>query len=265
MSENCDWNSVADYWQTKMGSGGDWFQKYIIYPSIQKILNNNKNSCVLDIGCGNGHLTVWLKNNGFRAKGIDCSKKMIEYCKSKISNDDTFCVENICGDSINLSNIYDAVIFNNSIQDIEDYQKALKNANKLLKNNGKIIIITKHPCFHPTSENLGWDIIYNDKKTKSGFGLTKLLDYDGKFGFENFTMDNYFDCKGQTRTWGNEKTVSHRRTLSQYFQAISSSGFKIINIFEPTPIKEGETENQSLYNLSMRIPNFIIFEGEKYL
>ena len=71
-----EWDNVANQWDLSM-QNGDWFQRNIIYPTILKTLIRVKNKRILDVGCGNGHLSRYLSALQAKVTGIDNSQEMI--------------------------------------------------------------------------------------------------------------------------------------------------------------------------------------------
>ena len=54
--------------------------------NFSKFIPQNKNSKILDIGCGCGHFLYYLKREGYvNFYGIDISSQQIDYCKKNIS------------------------------------------------------------------------------------------------------------------------------------------------------------------------------------
>jgi ubiquinone/menaquinone biosynthesis C-methylase UbiE len=255
------WNEVAKTWNNEIGIEGNWFQKSIVYPTIADILVDVFKYKILDIGCGNGHLCRHLKNGGANVVGVDSSENMISECQM-YSDDIEYAVMNAECLAFK-KNEFDCCIFNNSIQDIEKYEQALIEAYRILNNLGKLIVITRHPCFHPADDNLGWYIKTENANFMNGKGLTNLLYEKRNFHGIHFVMDNYFDESVHMRNWYGKDTYSFRRTLQEYYKAITESGFFICSIIEPKPIDNYKSEQPGIYNLLNRIPNFIIFVGEK--
>jgi SAM-dependent methyltransferase len=253
---------VAEDWNEQVGYSGNWFHHSIIYPSIIKILDDISNHRILDIGCGNGHLCRFLNSKNATVTGIDASKKMIIECKKYSNNIEYHLMK---AESMALGvGMFDCCIFNNSLQDIKEYTQAINESHRVLKSGGTLIVITRHPCFHPTNDDLGWCLdSLDDINMLSGKGLTGLLNAKQNFNGLHFRMDDYFDDKPHLRNWYGNDTYSYKRTIQNYCQAILSSGFSINDIIEPRPIKEYMQEKPSLFNLLQRIPNFIIYVGEK--
>ena len=260
--DECEWDKIAKKWDNATRNG-NWFHKYLIYPSILEILGNPEGQKILDVGCGNGHLSYMLHSKGALVTGIDKSEEMIQVCRQNYSYI-RFLKMDITK-TTDIQSTYDIAIFNNSLQDMEQYQDAIINTRKLLKINGSIIIIIKHPCFHPRLQGNGWKIAFESdgRCSMTGYGLTSLLEEKEKYKGVYFTMDNYYSNAPHCREWYGESTTSFTRTLEEYFHAIISAGFTIGEILEPRPKPDGEIEHKYLYNLLTRIPNFLVIYAKR--
>lgn len=261
MDEN-EWDKIACKWDHATGNG-NWFHKYIIYPAILEVLGDPRGKRVIDVGCGNGHLSYMLHSKGALVTGIDKSEEMIHVCKSHHPS-----INFINMDITNVSDlqsVYDCAIFNNSLQDISGYQDALKNVSKMLKTNGDAIIIIKHPCFHPRIQENGWKICFeNDGHyCMTGHGLTSLLEEKEKYTGIYFSMDRYYSNDPHNRDWYGEATTSFTRTLEEYFSAVLSAGFSVSGVFEPKPRPGGKVDHECLYELLTRIPNFLVIHAKR--
>lgn len=115
------------------------------YEYILNELNYLKEGSILDIGCGTGELLYIINKKGLKLYGIDLSDKMIEKAKEKLQNHANLTI----GDSENLpykDNKFDIIICNDSFHHYPNPIKALKEMNRVLKNNGKIIM---GDCYQP--------------------------------------------------------------------------------------------------------------------
>ena len=256
------WNDVAKTWNSEIGIDGNWFHKSVIYPSITSIITDISTSSILDIGCGNGHLCRFLKKTGVEyIVGIDSSENMISECINQSDNVEyrQMSAENL----LFQSDDFDYCIFNNSLQDIEPYNIAIREAHRVLRSKGKIVAVTRHPCFHPTDDNLGWYLRSDNTEYMNGKGLTNLLYESNEYSGLYFAMDDYFGNPKHMRSWYGKVTHSFRRTIQDYCNAIIKAGFSISSIIEPLPSDEHKGDYPCLHELLTRIPNFIIFVGEK--
>ena len=256
---NSEWDAVASKWESEIRTG-NWFHRYIIYPSIFRMLGPIKEKRVLDIGCGNGHLSALLNTHDAIVVGIDKSEEMIAICNRNYQNI-LFRPLDITKEYLQ-NEMFDFGIFNNSLQDIDDFAAALANTRQMLADKGQIIIVVKHPCFHPRREDNGWCLSCdNGDEIVSGHGLTSLLNEQRRYKGKYFLMDDYFNNAPHTRMWFGAATHSYTRTLEEYINTIISAGFRIDNIYEPKPECDGKNEHEDLYDLLLRIPNFLAIKA----
>jgi SAM-dependent methyltransferase len=251
---------VSNYWDLRMCEYGDWFQKYLIQPSIAETLKKFNTMKILDAGCGTGHLSRWLYSQGACVIGIDISNEMILIAKKYSDN-----IHYIVGDitNIDLNDEFDAIILNNTIQDIPNFSLAISNCKKMLSKSGKLVIIIRHPCFYSTNPELGWELVLEDSTIiHSGIGLTNIEENYRNFRAKYYLMDNYYSKANHIRSWGERKTVFYVRTISEYFKAINEAGLIVTELLEPCPIDVARNDNPNLFDILKRIPGFIIFVAE---
>ena len=94
---------------------------------------------ILDIGCGTGDLCRALADKGARITGIDPSENAIAQAK-ELGGDANYRMATL-DDLDALSNSFDVVIFCTSLHHIPNMPDALQGAIRLIKSNGKIIIV----------------------------------------------------------------------------------------------------------------------------
>ncbi len=122
----------------------DKFWDFYIVPSYSKTLTRvdlQKGSKILDLGCGTGALLKILEDRfpSSELTGIDLTEEMLAVAKQKLSDN----VELLLGSATNLpfdSKSFDWVIMSNVIGHLSDKKTALKEAHRVLKNPGKIVI-----------------------------------------------------------------------------------------------------------------------------
>ncbi len=94
---------------------------------------------ILDIGCGTGETIAFLQREYSKAKvfGVDSSDKAVRYSRSRK-------LRNISKADANKlpfkNNYFDVVLFLDVLEHIKDDLKAVREAKRVLKNNGIIIV-----------------------------------------------------------------------------------------------------------------------------
>lgn len=119
------------------------FTYRLLVSVISKYLKK-PNQKILDIGCGAGTLSLYVANKGHNVLGLDISSKAIKEClKSKKAlglNNVAFRTLDFL--AMKTKNKYDAVLFTEVIEHLEDGGKALGSIHNLLKPSGIMILST---------------------------------------------------------------------------------------------------------------------------
>lgn len=170
----------------KNGEGDAWFdrnQVSVNYTLVDKVLKL-KPETVLEIGCGNGINLAEYKNNGIICSGLEPSRKARDYAKQ------TYDLSIIPGTADTLLPFkYDMIIFGFCLYlcDREDLFKIAYNCDKMLKNNGYVVIHdfkTKNMYSNPYKHKQGinsYKMDYSNMFTwNPQYTLisTELFDYD---------------------------------------------------------------------------------------
>ena len=96
------------------------------------------NETILDLGCGDGMLTMQLANfTRGKVIGIDASKGMIETAKRSYSKDNLeFKLMDI--DNLDFIDQFDLIYSNAALHWVKDHQRLFQNCYQALKTNGKL-------------------------------------------------------------------------------------------------------------------------------
>ena len=112
----------------------------LFYSKIPKDLKGKK---VLDVGCGSGQDLLNLQKLGAKAYGIDSSEESIKNAKEIVPGADLS-----LGTMNELpypDNYFDMIVSKYALQTSLDVPKALDETTRVLKENGLVIYLTKHP------------------------------------------------------------------------------------------------------------------------
>jgi len=102
-----------------------------------------KDAKILDVGCGTGKLAFRLSNitKGVEIHGVDLSKDMIKKAKAKLGGEP---IEFKVGDVENLpyeTNTFDIITCSHSFHHYPNQKKAISEMHRVLKDDGKLMII----------------------------------------------------------------------------------------------------------------------------
>jgi ubiquinone/menaquinone biosynthesis C-methylase UbiE len=128
--------------------------------------------------------------------------------------------------------VFDTVVANMVFMDIPNYQQAMRNCVRCLKEHGNLLFSLSHPCFE------GSDSEYTEN------GHLEITEY-----FEEYSIK---------QTYG----YRFHRPLSQYLNVIIQSGCHIEEIVEPQ-LENHFAEQDRKYARNVHVPAFIIIRAVK--
>ncbi|MBN1597595.1 MAG: class I SAM-dependent methyltransferase [Bacteroidales bacterium] len=124
-------------------SADEWYANETVLPSIKEYLGlfTIKNPMILDLGCGSGHESKRLYNNGARVIGIDYSCESIKIAKER-NNNIVFHEMNYFDIDYSLG-LFDGIFSCSSIIHLEnnDLEKVIQIVSKVLKKDGLFLVI----------------------------------------------------------------------------------------------------------------------------
>ncbi|MBI2076276.1 MAG: class I SAM-dependent methyltransferase [Candidatus Aenigmarchaeota archaeon] len=164
----------AHYWDilSKTYAYSQWLKSavarsdYSLTKSILlEYLEPKENDVILEVGCGPG---VWTKLIAEKCKkliAIDISKDMLKRAKRYVNRKN---VKFLLSDSFSQTDFkFDKIFAVRSFEYIKDKAAAIERFNNLLRDNGKLVVVTKSkPCF--------WDFVYMQKWKKEKFCQEKV-------------------------------------------------------------------------------------------
>lgn len=179
----------------------------IIQPWVQKqvLKYSTSSSKIIDIGSGCGYMSnILYQNDRKKIVGIDLSPQSIIYSKKRYPHIPFFLQDIYSIDTGKKFDLCLGVMLLNNLPDIYSFFEKVRS---LLSPNGKVILISPHPCFWPVKH-----------LASSQFNYTEEKEYCLKFstkGRKDYNCVPYF-----------------HRPIWMYFDAINKNDFTLIEFCE---------------------------------
>lgn len=212
------WSEAADKYHQFVGSPQDALRTEVLYPAIFELLGNMQGKRLLDIGCGNGLFAYEEAKKGSQVDAFD-NANMIKIAQENFSH------SNIQFQSLDANQkfpypdkTFDYITANMVLMDMADIQNLLKESDRVLRDDGKMIISILHPAFTPPVGRFRR-------------GLRGRI--NKKYAY--FHLQNYFSPPPVQKNLVGKQTNYYHRTISEYAHAFRKNHLVIVDIFEPKP------------------------------
>jgi len=213
------WDANAPEWEKIWLEGADFYHEHFILPEVINMLDPQKEERILDLACGEGHLSRYLADKGVIVSGIDFSDT-IDYGIEKEKKEKRG-IEYIKGDALKLSDYFDKetfdkVVSNMAVMDISNHEKLFQEISKVLKENGIFVFSITHPCFAvPTTESI--KIPNDSQRNEDRIRIAK----------------DYFDNRPTLVEGSSISYFYYPRTISEYVNSLQKESLMITEMSEP--------------------------------
>ena len=117
------------------------FWKKVFKAELEYILHELKGAKdILSVGCGPAIIEAGLAEHGFNVTGLDISREALNQAPDSIRT--------VIGSAENMDFedcSFDAVIYIASLQFIENYKQAIKHTTRVIRPNGKLLVMLINP------------------------------------------------------------------------------------------------------------------------
>lgn len=255
-NKDTSWNKVAS-WYDQLLKNDDSYQAKVIVPNLLRILDLKKDEKVYDLACGQGYFANIFAKMGACVVASDLSKKLIETAKenSKLIRNDggkiSFYISPAHRAQFLKNNEIDTIVVVLAIQNIENISEVLAECHRVLKNNGRMILVLNHPAFRVPQAS-DW---YFTDGVQSRI-VSKYLS-ESKISIDM--------TPGEKNPKKKIKTISFHRSLQYYVKLFSKNGFAITRLEEWISHKQSENGPRQLAEDKARkeIPLFMCIEVKK--
>lgn len=229
------WDDLAPQWAESVRDGLDLINERFGVPSFLERLSDIRGLDTLDAGCGEGRSARHLARAGARVTGVDVSAAMIrealrEEQQHPLGID--YAVAS-CADLGHLpADRFDLATSFMALMDTPDLSQVLQALHRVLKVDGRLAIMVRHPCFF--TSGLSFQRTANGERTR-------------------ITVSDYFRGTPYRESWAFAGQSQQRYevtrfpyTLSDYVSGLLSASFEICSIEEPRPTENAAAELPNL-------------------
>ena len=134
------WNEMAEWFDTRQGDAGDRWHSELIYPCVKKMAGNVAGLRTLDLACGNGSLTRWLKRQGALVTGTDATLELLQHARRRESESPQG-IEYVHCDAARLEFAataeFDLVTCTMALMDMPDAESPIREIARVMKPDGR--------------------------------------------------------------------------------------------------------------------------------
>lgn len=153
------WESSNSWYDKIVGPKGHYYHQHVVLPGVLKLLDlgNSSETKLVDLACGQGVLSRHLPR-GTEYLGIDASPSLIQAAQRLRQEPSHRFMTADLGRALTLkeNNFSHATIIL-ALQNIAAPEEVLKNAARLLKKGGRLVLVLSHPCFRIPRQS-SWQI-----------------------------------------------------------------------------------------------------------
>ena len=252
------WGGVADWYNKHLEKGDDTYHTKVIFPNILRMLGDVSGKKILDMACGQGIFAEQLRDKGAFVTGVDVAKELIKIAEEKsktVQEKGTHKVIYHIASAEDLFMLkdksFDIVVCILALQNIEDLQKTITEATRVLTSTGKFIFVLNHPSFR------------NPKQTYWGYNEADDKQYRR---VDEYMSESHVRIDMTPGSTTDKKfTVSFHRPLQVYIKALSKHGFAVTHLEEWISHRESERgpKKKAEDKARKEIPLFMCLEAKK--
>ncbi len=220
------WDTNAEWWDDTIGDGND-FQRILIEPATERLLENISGQTVLDIGCGAGRFARRMAQLGANIVAFDFSERFINRARQRTPSGLPIAFH--VADATDYQRLlefgagqFDQAVASMALMDVVLIDPLFQALAILLKPGGHFIFTICHPCFQPPAMTRYGELSDIDGQIvrQTGVKISRYLTPSTDLGL---------GIVGQA-----EAQYYFHRPLSVYLSAAFAAGFVLDGIEEPS-------------------------------
>lgn len=222
------WDRNADRWADCVQSGYDMYRELYTFPAFRAFMPEIAGASVIDLGCGEGSNTRRFAELGGRMTGIDISEALIGRARAAEAREPLGIRYEVCSFSriaFAEPGAFDCALSTMALMDGPDFAGAMAEAHRVLVPGGTLCFSVTHPCF--MTRLFEW--LHTDDGDYAGIKVGRYFDRS------HFVEHWRFGKHPESSLMEPFEVPRFPRTLSDYVNAVSDAGFRIIRLNEPRP------------------------------
>jgi 2-polyprenyl-3-methyl-5-hydroxy-6-metoxy-1,4-benzoquinol methylase len=238
------WDSNAAYWVRIIRENHDRYRNELTDPAVLNVIGRAKGLAILDAGCGEGYLSRKMAQEGASVTGLDSSAELIKAARNHALASElaiSFDVGSV--DELPYKDdTFDLILCNHLLNDLEDPAPAIIEFARVLRDDGRVVIMMLHPCFY--NRHAERDELTNNQLTHTYFGTRKVT--------------QHFEVNGLQSPVANTAWL---RPLEFYTELLRRAGFVITSITEPHPSSD-QIKTDDWWQRSFTRPLFMLMSAQ---
>lgn len=229
----------------------DSYQAKVILPNLLRFLDLKKDEQIYDLACGQGYFANVFAYLGAKVVASDLSKKLIETAKKDSKEKVLFYITPAHRAQFLKDNTIDTIVIVLAIQNIENVNEVLVECKRILKKDGRIVLVLNHPAFR----------------------IPQASDWHFENGIQSRIVSKYLSeskisidmTPGEKNPKKKISTITFHRSLQYYMKLFSKNGLAITRLEEWISHKQsGLGPRQNAEDKSRKeIPMFMCLEIKK--
>ncbi len=211
------WGKVSSWYDELLEVDEDSYQRTLILPNMMRLLAPKKGMSVLDLACGQGFFAREFAVAGAAVTGVDVSPELIEIAKKRTGNGATFNVASADDLKDTHEASFDAVTIILALQNIENLNGTLAECCRVIKPNGRLLVVLNHPTFRIP------------KKSSWVFDEKNQIQYRR---IDEYISESRVSIEMEPGRQNGRSTRSFHRPLQTYFKALQKNNFYVTRLEE---------------------------------
>ncbi|KKS95350.1 MAG: 3-demethylubiquinone-9 3-O-methyltransferase [Microgenomates group bacterium GW2011_GWC1_43_13] len=194
------YNDFSDTWGTKINNSETNKRLCVVF---EKLLHPRdlKGKSFLDTGCGLGYFSEKANKLGAKVTAVDIGENLVDITRKRVKKGNFKTAS--ASDLPFRDEVFDVILSTEVVEHVENPQKALKEAVRVLKKNGVLVITTPNRLFKPFFDflsfvglrpyhgNENWMYSWDMKKIMTRYGLINEKEIYFNFIAPNQYLDSF--------------------------------------------------------------------------